>query len=181
MLSAARGGGACFSRGPGVDIAQPHSIIIGSHFMKSGSLSSALLVLSLAVAPLASAQSMDSLKDRAGDMLSGQSSASGGSMLGSLSSGAFHLGSMQNVAGVLGYCQKQGYTKSKTEMVKEKLMGKLGGEQEAEQDIGYQQGLKGVLQGENGQGFNLSSLKDQVGEKACGLVADRAMSSFLGG
>lgn len=151
--------------------------------MKSGSLSSALLVLSLAVAPLALAQSMDSLKNQAGDMLSGQSStsASDGSLLGSLSSGSFDLGSMQNVAGVLGYCEKQGYTKSKTEMVKDKLMDKLGGKQEAAQDIGYQQGLKGVLQGEDGQGFNLASLKSQVGQKVCGTVADRAMSSFLGG
>lgn len=147
------------------------------------SFSSALLIASLAVAPLALAQSMDSLKDQAGDMLSGSSgsSASGGSLLGSLSSGSLNLASIQNVAGVLGYCQEQGYTKSKTEMVKDKLMGQLGGKEEAEQDIGYQQGMKGMLQGEDGQSFNLSSLKDQVGEKACGMVADRAMSSFLGG
>lgn len=153
--------------------------------MMPRSIRTAILAAAVATAPLASAQSLDSLKNQASDFLSGQSASSqtssGGALLGSLSSGSLNLGSMQNVAGVLGYCQQQGYAKSTTEMVKDKLLGRLGGQQAVSQDSGYQQGLQGILQGEKGQRFNVSSLKSQVGEKVCGTLADQALSSFLGG
>ncbi|MGC3874349.1 DUF2501 domain-containing protein [Halomonas sp. GXIMD04776] len=140
------------------------------------------LIAAVALVPVSSASSMDSVKDKAGSLMSGGSSGGGGSLLSSLSSGSFDLGSMSNVAGVLGYCQEQGYSKSATQTVKEKLMGKLGGQQEASQDEGYQQGMKGILKGqEEGKSFDLSGIKDQVGEKVCGTIADKAMSSFLGG
>ncbi|WP_162619570.1 DUF2501 domain-containing protein [Salinicola peritrichatus] len=154
--------------------------------MKLRLLSATLVAASIVISPLAVALSFDSVKKSAGDMLSGQSaqgtsSASGTSLLSSLGSGSFDLGSLQNVAGVLGYCQEQGYTASATDQVKEQLMEKLGGESQAEQSQGYQQGLSGLLQGDDGQTFNLSNLKDQVGERVCGAIADRAASSFLGG
>ncbi|SHF73118.1 Protein of unknown function [Modicisalibacter ilicicola DSM 19980] len=140
------------------------------------------LVAIVGFAPLSSATSLDSMKDKAGSLLSGQSDSSSGSLLSSLSSGSFDLGSMSNVAGVLGYCQEQGYSKSATQTVKEKLLGKLGGQQEASRDKSYQEGLSGILQGqEEGKSFNLGGIKDQVGEKVCGAIADKAMSSFLGG
>ncbi|GHB11946.1 DUF2501 domain-containing protein [Salinicola rhizosphaerae] len=157
--------------------------------MKLRHLSAALITTTLAVSPLASAFSMDSVKKQAGEMMSGQSSqsastatsTSGASLLSSLGSGSMNLGSMQNVAGVLGYCQEQGYTESATDKVKNSLLSKLGGESEAAESDSYQQGLSGLLQGGNGQTFSLTSLKDKVGEKACGMIADKAMSSFLGG
>lgn len=142
----------------------------------------AMLAALFAMTTTASAQSLDSLKESAGNLLSGGSeSATGASLLGSLGSGSFSLASMENVAGILGYCQEQGYTASATEMAKDRLMEQIGGQQEASQDSAYQQGLSGILQGEDGQSFNLSGLKDQVGEKVCNTVTDQAMSSFLGG
>jgi len=149
-------------------------------------LSAALLTASIAASPMASAFSFDSVKKDAGEMMSGQSSqstgaASGASLLSSLGSGSMNLGSMQNVAGVLGYCQDQGYTESTTDKVKNSLLEKLGGQSQVKEDDSYQQGLSGLLQGGNGQTFSLSNLKDQVGKKACGMITDKAMSSFLGG
>ncbi|MAM56517.1 MAG: hypothetical protein CMN25_04200 [Salinicola sp.] len=149
-------------------------------------LSAALLTASIAASPLASAFSFDSAKKNAGEMMSGQSSQGGGaassaSLLSSLGSGSMNLGSMQNVAGVLGYCQQQGYTESTTDKVKNSLLEKVGGQSQAKEDPGYQQGLSGLLQGGNGQTFSLANLKDQAGKKACGMITDKAMSSFLGG
>lgn len=148
-------------------------------------LPATLVVTSMTFSSLAMALDLDSVKEGA-SMLSGQSSqdagsTSGASLLSSLGSGSFDLGSMQNVAGVLGYCQEQGYTESATDQVKNSLMEKLGGESQAADDDGYQQGLNGVLQGSDGQSFDLGSLKDQVGERVCASVADQATSSFLGG
>lgn len=143
-----------------------------------------LLVVGMSLSPLASASGLDSLKQSASNMANSQSTAqtsgSTGGLMGQVASGSLNLGSMQNAAGVLGYCQKQGYTKSATEQVKSKLMGKLGGQSQAEQSDGYQQGLSGVLQGGQGQTFNLSNLKSKVGQRVCGAVAKNAMSSFLG-
>lgn len=149
-------------------------------------VSAALLTATVVASPMASALSFDSVKKNAGDMLSGQSSQSSGSgssasLLSSLGSGSLDLGSMQNVAGVLGYCQEQGYTESTTDKVKNSLLEKIGGQSEAEESDSYQQGLDGVLQGGDGQTFSLTGLKDKVGEKACGMIADKATSSFLGG
>ncbi|WP_227370618.1 DUF2501 domain-containing protein [Halomonas sp. M20] len=139
------------------------------------------LIAAVALVPVSSASSMDSVKEKAGGLMSGGSSG-GGSLLSSLSSGSFDLGSMSNVAGVLGYCQEQGYSKSVTQTAKDKLLGKLGGHEKASEDEGYQQGMSGILKGqEEGKSFDLSSLKDKMGEKVCGTIADKAMSSFLGG
>jgi len=146
-------------------------------------LSAALLTASIAASPMASAFSFDSVKKNAGEMMSGQSSQNtgGASLLSSLGSGSMNLGSMQNVAGVLGYCQDQGYTESTTDKVKNSLLEKVGGQSQVKEDDSYQQGLSGLLQGGDGQTFSLTNLKDQVGKKACGMITDKAMSSFLGG
>ena len=149
-------------------------------------LSAALMAASVVASPMAAAVSFDSVKKSAGEMLSGQSSqntdtAGGASLLGALSSGSLNLGSMQNVAGVLGYCQEQGYTESTTDKVKNRLLEQIGGQSQAEESDSYQKGLGGLLDSGNGQTFSLTNLKDQVGERACGMIADKAMSSFLGG
>ncbi|MEW9623091.1 DUF2501 domain-containing protein [Rhodanobacter geophilus] len=132
-----------------------------------------LLVAALAFAGAASAQSLDSLKGTAGNLLGQKGSTSA---LPSVSS----LGSAQNAAGVLGYCQSHGYLPSATDTLKDKLLGKFGGSSQATQDKGYQQGLNGVLQGGNGQSFDLGNLKGTVAKKLCQHVADKATSSFLG-
>ncbi len=142
----------------------------------------AATVIGLATLGQAQAASTDSLKDKAGSMASSVAESqggSGGSLLSSLSGGSFSLSSMKNAAGVLSFCQENGYSASASDTAKDKLMDKLGISKSSD-DQDYQQGLKGMVQGEDGQSFDLSSVKDKVGEKACGMIADKAMSSFLG-
>jgi len=133
-----------------------------------------LLAAALAFAGAATAQSLDSLKSAAGNLL-GQKGTT--SALPSVSS----LGSAQNAAGVLGYCQSHGYVPSATDTLKDKLLGGFGGSpSQATQDKGYQQGLGGILQDGNGQSFDLGNLKGTLAKKLCQHVADKATSSFLG-
>ena len=133
-----------------------------------------LLAAALAFAGAASAQSLDSLKGAAGNLLGQKGSTPA---LPSVSS----LGSAQNAAGVLGYCQSHGYLPSAADTLKDKLLGSLGGSpSQATQDKGYQQGLGGVLQSGNGQSFDLGNLKGTVAKQLCQRVADKATSSFLG-
>lgn len=138
------------------------------------SVRSWLLVTALVFAATASAQNLDALKGAAGNLL-GQKSAPT-SALPSLSS----LGSAQNAAGVLGYCQSHGYLPSATETLRNKLLGSLGAPAQAKQDAGYQQGLSGMLQGGDGQSLNLASLKGTIAKKLCQSVADKATAHFLG-
>jgi hypothetical protein len=135
---------------------------------------SLLLAIALAFAAAASAQNLDALKGAAGNLL-GQKSAPT-TALPSLTS----LGSAQNAAGVLGYCQSHGYLPSTTDTLKNKLLGSLGAPAQAKQDAGYQQGLSGVLQGGDGQSFNLASLKGTVAKKLCEGVANKAAARLLG-
>lgn len=133
-----------------------------------------LLVVTLSFAAVASAQSLDSLKGAAGNSLGQKTSTT--TAMPSLSS----LGTAQNAAGVLGYCQSHGYLPSATDTLKNKLLGSLGAPAQAKQDPGYQQGLNGMLQGGDGQSFNLASLKGTVAKKLCESVANKAASHFLG-
>lgn len=143
-----------------------------------------LLVGTLVLPPLASANAFDNLKRGASGLMNSsdaaQNAAGGGALLRQLGSGSFNLVSMQNVAGVLGYCQKQGYTQGAAERVKNSLLSKLGGQSQVEESADYQQGLAGVLKGGQGNHLNLADLKDRLGTRVCGAVADRAVSSFLG-
>lgn len=149
-------------------------------------LGGALLALASLLPCLASANAFDNLKQSASGLMNSssatqsQGAAGSATLLRQLGSGSFNLASPQNVAGVLGYCQKQGYTQSAAEQVKNSLLSKLGGQTQAQQSAGYQQGLSGILESGQGNRFNLSSLKDQIGTRVCGAIADRAVSSFLG-
>ncbi|WP_413614913.1 DUF2501 domain-containing protein [Halomonas cupida] len=118
------------------------------------------------------ALSLDSVTDQAGDMLSGGES---GGLLSSLSSGSFSSGSLTNLTGVISYCQENGYLDSTADIAKNQVMEQLGVSSEPMNDSDYQEGLSGILQGD-GESFNLASLGDTVGEKACGMVADQALS-----
>lgn len=143
----------------------------------------AAALLATAPAPVA-AQSLNDLSKIGGGMLSGQSSSSsssGGSLLSGLSSGSTSLASPQNTAGALTYCQQQGYAPDAATTVKDRLLSKIGGQPAASQDSGYLSGLSGILQAGDGGSFDLSKLKGVIGRKVCGAIADRAVSSFLGG
>lgn len=153
--------------------------------MNSRSLATALLVAAMTLPAVASASAFDSIKDSASSMMGSSSSdqsqaLQGGQLLQQLGSGSFNLGSIQNVAGVLGYCQKQGYAPSATDMVKDKLTSKLGGTDKAEQSEDYKSGLAGLLKDGQGNSFDLSNLKDSLGKRICSSIADQATSKFLG-
>jgi hypothetical protein len=90
-------------------------------------------------------------------------------------------GSMGNVAGLLQYCIGNNYVNADgAAPVKDQLMGKLpGGEQT--QDRGYNDGLKGLLHGSNGNLMDFSKgggLTADVTRKACDTVLAQA-KSFL--
>jgi hypothetical protein len=140
-----------------------------------------VLLAALGFAGIAAAQTLDALKGQAGGWLGSGQSAGGASLLSGLGSGAINPSSAQNVAGVLGYCQQQGYLKSGTAAIKDKLLGKFGGQPQVSQDAGYQQGLGGILQGGGGKRFDLSSLKGKIGEQVCKKIGEKAAASFLGG
>lgn len=124
----------------------------------------------------ANALSLDKVTEQAGSMVSG---GEGGGLLSSLSSGSFSSGSLTNLTGVISYCQENGYLDSTADVAKNQVMEQLGVSSEPTEDSDYQQGLNGILQGDE-ESFNLASLGDTVGEKACGMVADQAMS-MVGG
>lgn len=151
--------------------------------LRTARVALAATAIGLATLGQAQAASSESLKEKAGSMASSVAESqggSGGSMLSALSGGSFSLSSMKNAAGVLSFCQENGYSAKASDTAKDKLMDKLGISKESDGQ-GYQQGLKGILQGQDGQSFDLGSVKTKVGEKACGMIADKAMSSFLGG
>lgn len=121
-------------------------------------------------------QSLDSLTDQASSLMGGGGS---GGLLSSLSSGSFSPNSLTNLTGVLSYCQENGYLGSPADIAKDRVMDRIGVASEPTDDSDYQAGLSGILQGD-GESFDLKTLGDQAGERACGLVADQAMS-LVGG
>ncbi len=133
--------------------------------------------LLLAAATTASAIDLGSLKSAVGG-------ADAGSLLSSNSG---------NVAGIVQFCVKNNVLgDDAVASVKDKLLGKfsLGGEdtptptEPSEDDVGYANGLKGLLSTKDGNSIDLSdrsdSLKEKLTEKACDVVLDQA-KSLIGG
>ena len=126
----------------------------------------------LAVTTTASSQNLGALKD-----------AAGGMDVASLASG-----SAGNAAGVIEYCMKNNFLGGDASGVKDQLMGKLGGEEKAKADPGYEEGVKGMLAGGDGKATDLSSLgggaaggamgdmKGKLTKQACSAVLDNAKS-----
>ncbi|SLM62711.1 MULTISPECIES: DUF2501 domain-containing protein [Dickeya] len=86
-------------------------------------------------------------------------------------------GSMNNAAGILGYCVKQKLAAaSNADTIKNQLLTKLGlTTPQQQQQTGYQQGLAGLLTTGDGKLLNLntignSALAEKVKAKACDLV-----------
>lgn len=138
-------------------------------------IAAAGLLCATLLAP-AQAGLLDSVKDKAMGGASSSSSLGGLGVLGMPSIGS---GTASNAAGVLQYCIKNNYLSAASAGgVKDKLMGKLGlgGEAQATQDQGYQQGLTGMLQGTNGGSFDMGKVQDNLKEKACDYVLKNASS-----
>jgi hypothetical protein len=153
--------------------------------------------LALSSALLSSSAFAISLSDTlssAASELSGQSSTStqGGTSISSLTSlltgsgKALSADNMNNAAGILGYCAQQKLTSvTNADNVKDQVLGKLGLDTAPEQkaDTNYMDGFQGLLNAQNGQQLNLSSLGDselgkQVKTKACDLVLKQG-TNFL--
>ena len=84
--------------------------------------------------------------------------AGGSSALSALGLGGLTgSGTASNAAGVITYCMKNNYLNAdKAAEVKNQLLGKLGlGQQEQPKDQGYQDGLMGMIKGNNGQSFSM--------------------------
>jgi hypothetical protein len=130
----------------------------------------------------------------AASQLGGQTGTTqqGGTSLSSLTgllngnSKALTANNMNNAAGILEYCAKQKLTSvTDAENVKNQVLGKLGLDSKTEQkaDTNYMDGIQGLLNAQNGQQLNLTTLGNselgkQVKTKACDLVLKQG-ASFL--
>jgi len=145
--------------------------------------------LTLQLLPMAShAQLLDAVKGALGNHNATSGSApaapsqsSGG--LGALSGlgdqfslPAMGSASAGNVAGVLTFCMKNNYLGSNgVAGIKDKLLGKLGGQKEAVVDPGYADGVKGIIGGGNNK-LDLSNMRQQITDKACEKVLEYGKS-----
>lgn len=134
----------------------------------------------------------DTLSSAASELSGSSTSSSGTTSLSSLTSllngsgQALSADNMNNAAGILSYCAQQKLTSvTDTENVKNQVLDKLGLDTAPEQkaDTNYMDGIQGLLNAQNGQQLNLSSLGDsalgkQVKTKACDLVLKQG-ANFL--
>jgi hypothetical protein len=134
----------------------------------------------------------DTLSSAASELGGSSTSSTGTTSLSSLTSllngsgKALSADNMNNAAGILSYCAQQKLTSvTDTENVKNQVLDKLGLDTAPEQkaDANYMDGIQGLLNAQNGQQLNLSSLGDstlgkQVKTKACDLVLKQG-ANFL--
>lgn len=154
------------------------------HLLCTAALTSALLSTSVFAVSLS-----DTLSSAA-SQLSGQSgSTQGGSSLSSLTSllsnsQSLSADNMNNAAGILQYCAKQKLASATdAENIKNQVLGKLGLDTPKEQkaDTNYMDGIQGLLNAQNGQQLNLTTLGNselgkQVKTKACDLVLKQGVN-----
>lgn len=157
--------------------------------MKKRLLSTALTALLLTGAAHA-ASWQDSLSSAASELTKESGSAgndgfSASSLAGLLgnSSQSLSAGTMNNAAGILEYCAKQKLASvTDTQNIKNQVLGKLGLDtQEQKADTNYMDGIQGLLNAQNGQQLNLTTLGDsslakQVKTKACDLVLKQGVN-----
>ena len=145
--------------------------------MKKQILISTFLGALLVTGAAQAASWQESLSSAANELTKESSSTQGGlsassltSLLGN-SSQSLSAGTMNNAAGILEYCAKQ-----------KLVLGKLGLDtQEQKADTNYMDGIQGLLNAQNGQQLNLStlgnsSLAKQVKTKACDLVLKQGVN-----
>ncbi|WP_297205942.1 DUF2501 domain-containing protein [uncultured Pluralibacter sp.] len=126
----------------------------------------------------------DTLSSAANQLGSQSTTQQGGTSLSSLTSlltgsgKALSADNMNNAAGILQYCAKQKLTNATdAQNVKDKVLDKLGlgSTEKQQQDTDYTNGIQGLLNAQNGQQLNLSTLGNtelgkKVKAKACDLV-----------
>ncbi|KZR41145.1 hypothetical protein A3N68_06220 [Enterobacter asburiae] len=157
--------------------------------MKKQILISTFLGALLVTGAAQAASWQESLSSAANELTKESSSSQGGlsassltSLLGN-SSQSLSAGTMNNAAGILEYCAKQKLASvTDAQNVKNQVLGKLGLDtQEQKADTNYMDGIQGLLNAQNGQQLNLStlgnsSLAKQVKTKACALVLKQGVN-----
>lgn len=131
----------------------------------------------------------ESLSSAASELTKESGTSQGGLSASSLtgllsnSSQSLSASTMNNAAGILEYCAKQKLASvTDTENIKNQVLGKLGLDtQEQKADTNYMDGIQGLLNAQNGQQLNLStlgnsSLAKQVKTKACDLVLKQGVN-----
>ena len=159
--------------------------------MKSfkNSVVAALAVSAFTLSGAHAASWQDSLNSAASQLSGSNAQASGGMSVSSLtsllsgSSQSLTASSMNNAAGILSYCAKQKLASlTSADNVKNQVLDKLGlSAPEQKQDTNYMDGIQGLLNAQNGQQLNLStlgnsSLAKQVKTKACDLVLKQGVN-----
>lgn len=107
----------------------------------------------------------------AGAQLGDLKGLAGGADVSSLASG-----SAGNAAGVVEYCVKNNYLDGGASGIKDKLMGKMGGDSDK---FDYDDGAKGLVKTSDGKSVDigqLGSMKKSITKKACASVLDHAKS-----
>ena len=150
-----------------------------------------VIIASAFVSTAAGAVSLNDLSSAATQLTGGSStSQTGGTSLSSLTSllngGSQSLSSssMNNAAGILGYCAKEKLASvTNVDNVKNQVLDKLGLNTQAEQkqDTGYMEGIQGLLNAKDGQKLDLDSLGNtelgkKVKAKACDFVLKQGVS-----
>ncbi|WP_449545712.1 DUF2501 domain-containing protein [Lelliottia amnigena] len=157
--------------------------------MKKNRLLSTAFAVVLLTGAAHAASWQDSLSSAANELTKGSSAESGGlsassltSLLGN-SSQSLSAGTMNNAAGILGYCAKEKLASvTDTQNIKNQVLGKLGMDtQEQKKDTNYMDGIQGLLNAQNGEQLNLSTLGDsalakKVKTKACDLVLKQGVN-----
>ncbi|WP_110875368.1 DUF2501 domain-containing protein [Enterobacter hormaechei] len=131
----------------------------------------------------------ESLSSAASELTKESGTSQGGLSASSLtgllsnSSQSLSAGTMNNAAGILEYCAKQKLASvTDTENIKNQVLGKLGLDtQEQKADTNYMDGIQGLLNAQNGQQLNLStlgnsSLAKQEKTKACDLMLKQGVN-----
>ncbi len=143
--------------------------MIHTALIKSQSIASLAAGFALVFAVTAAAQDLGALKNVA---------PGGGVDLGSLASG-----SAGNAAGVLQYCVTNnflgGADLANAGSTKDKLIGKLGGQDKADADPGFAAGMQGNVIGGDGKSVSIAdmgSLENKLTQTGCKAVLDHASS-----
>lgn len=157
--------------------------------MKKQFLISTFLGALLVTGAAQAASWQESLSSAANELSKESASSQGGLSASSLTSlmgnsaQSLSAGTMNNAAGILGYCAKQKLASvTDTENIKNQVLGKLGLDtQEQKQDTNYMEGIEGLLNAQNGQQLNLSTLGDsalakKVKTQACDLVLKQGVN-----
>ena len=144
----------------------------------------------LMAAPTYAASWQDSLNSAASQLGSSSQQSGGGMSMSSLTSllnggnQALTSSSMNNAAGIMGYCAKEKLASvTNVDNVKNQVLDKLGLNTQAEQkqDTGYMDGIQGLLNAKDGQKLDLDSLGNtelgkKVKAKACDFVLKQGVS-----